>query len=138
MYDARQYTQRLYDYSQCAPAVPVTPAITKVESEHIGQTLQAAKQNLAAVKKESEKTKDQAVLKKLEAVNKHLSSALEHYKMMDMECCKGESDAVAISGCCDDVITELDKALAEHASLVRLLDVKGKTATPATGTVPKK
>ncbi len=137
LYDARQYTQQLYDYSQCAPAQQVMPAVTKVESEHIGQTIQAAKQSLAVVKKDAEATGNKAILKKLESIDKHLVSAAAHHKMMDMECCKEKVDGPATAKCCDELMTELDKALAEHASLIRLLGGSTPMTTPkpeSTGT----
>lgn len=126
--DARQYTQQLYDYTQCAPAPQLQPMITKVESEHIGQTIQAAKQNLAVVKKEAEKSDDKAILKKLESIDKHLVSAVEHHKKMHMECCKDEVNGKSTGTCCDELMTELDKALSEHASLMRLLGGMASTA----------
>jgi hypothetical protein len=143
LYDARQYTQQLYDYTQCAPASQLQPVVTKVESEHIGQTIQAAKQNLAIVKTEAEKAGDKAILKKLESIDKHLVSAMEHHKKMHMECCKAEIDGGAAANCCDELMTELDKALAEHASLMRLLGgiaskVDQKPAHTVTTPVPQK
>lgn len=142
LYDARQYTQQLYDYTQCAPAQQLQPAITKVESEHIGQTMQAAKQNLAVVKKEAEKSGDKNILKKLESVDKHLVAAMDHHKKMHMECCKDEINGKTTGTCCDELMTELDKALAEHASLMRLLGgmastADQKAANPAAAPVQK-
>lgn len=130
LYDARQYTQQLYDYTQCAPAPQLQPAITKVESEHIGQTIQAAKQNLAVVKKEAEKSGEKTILKKLESIDKHLQLAMDHHKTMHMECCKNEIDGKMTGTCCDELMTELDKALAEHSSLMRLLGGTASTADP--------
>lgn len=134
IYEARQYTQQFYDYTTVAPAPHVTTEITKVESEHIGQTLVAAQHNLAVVKKEAEKTGDQAVVKKVEEIQKHLNAALEHHKKTNMECCKEAINGGAVAACCHDCLADLDHALAEHASLMRLLKAKGK---PATTDAPK-
>lgn len=131
IYNARQSTQQLYDYTQCAPPQQVIPMITKVESEHIGQTIHTAQQNLVLVKKDLDKPADPAVVKKVETIEKYLEAALKHHKMMDMECCKEKVDGSAVAGCCDEVLTNLDKALAEQASLMRLLGIHPKPdATP--------
>jgi hypothetical protein len=129
IYQAREYSQQLYEYARPAPAQSIPTVVTKVEAEHIGQTLDAAKQNLAVVKKDAEKTNDKAILKKLELIDAHLAKAAEHHKMMNMECCKEKVDGEAVAGCCDNLMTELDKALAEHASLIRLLGGKAPPAT---------
>jgi hypothetical protein len=130
IYDARQYTQQLYNYTTVAPAPNVRTEITKVESEHIGHTLAAAQLNLAVVKKEAEKTGDQAVVKKVEAIQKHLTSALEHHKKMNMECCMTAINGGAVAACCHDCLADLDHALAEHASLMRMLKPKNEPAAP--------
>ncbi len=127
--NARQYTQQLYDFTQCAPPQQVIPLVTKVESEHIGQTIHTAKQNLSVVKKDLDRPADPAVVKKVETIEKYLEAALKHHKMMDMECCKEKVDGSAVAGCCDEVLTNLDKALAEQASLMRLLGISPKPST---------
>lgn len=123
---ARECAQQLQTYSTVAPREQVVQAVTKVESENIGQTLSAAKKNLANVKKDAEKTSDAAVLAKIESIQKHLDAAMESHKTMDMACCKASVEGEEVTKCCDDVMTELDKALAEHASLMRLLQSKAK------------
>jgi hypothetical protein len=131
MHQAREYSQHLYEYARPAPAQSIPIVVTKVEAEHIGQTLHAAAQNLAVVKKDAEKTNDKAILKKLELIDAHLAKATEHHKMMNIECCKDKVDGEAVAGRCDDLITELDKAIAEHASLIRLLGGKAAATVPA-------
>lgn len=126
--NARQCTQQLYEGAQQVPQGQWTPVITKIESEQIGQTIQAAKQNLAVVKQHDSKPADPEVVKKVESIEKYLEAALKHHKVLDMECCKDSVDGKAIAGCCDDVLTNLDKALAEQASLLRMLGVSDKTA----------
>lgn len=137
MYQAREYSQQLYEYARPTPTQTIPTVVTKVEAEHIGQTLHAANQNLAVVKKDAEKTNDKAILKKLELIDAHLAKAAEHHKMMNAECTKDKVDGEAVAGCCDNLITELDKALAEHASLIRLLGGKAPPAADAKETKSK-
>lgn len=121
---AREYTQQLYDYAQGCPTGGLQPPIVKQESEQIGNTIQAARKNLEPVKKVAATAKDDDILKKIESIDKHLVAATEHHKMLHMECCKDEAGNESIGNCCSDLMTELDKALAEHAALIRQLKPK--------------
>jgi hypothetical protein len=121
---AREYTQQLYTYAQGCPTGTLQPPIVKQESEQIGNTIQAARQNLDSVKKVAATAKDEDILKRIESIDKHLVAAADHHKMLHMECCKDEAGNEAIGNCCSDLMTELDKALAEHAALIRQLKPK--------------
>lgn len=128
---AREYTQQLYNYSQgCAPG-QLQPGVVKSESEQIGNTIQTARKSLDSVKKVATTAKDEDVVKRLESIDKHLLAAVDHHKMLHMECCKDEVGNESVGNCCSDLMTELDKALAEHAALNRMLKVKDLPKTPA-------
>lgn len=124
---ARQYTQQLYDYSQNCPTGQLQAPVVKLESEQIGNTLQTARKNLEPVKKVATAAKDEEILKRIESIDKHLIAAADHHKMLHMECCKDEAGNETVENCCSDLMTELDKALAEHAALIRQLKPKAPT-----------
>ena len=110
--------QDLYQYTYTTPAV--APPVAKKASEDISKNVDAAKKDLGTVRKEA--TTDKAVLAKLDAIEKHLAAAMGHHKMMHEECCKDHVDGDKTADCCSDMITELEKAQAEHRALVRLLN----------------
>lgn len=110
--------QDLYQYTYTTPAV--APPVAKKASEDISKNVDAAKKDLGTVRKEA--ASDKAVLAKLDAIEKHLAAAMGHHKMMHEECCKDHVDAEKTADCCSDMITELEKAQAEHRALMRLLN----------------
>lgn len=111
--------QDLYQYVQTAPKV--APPVAKPASEDIAKNVGAAQKELGTVRKEA--TGDKAVLAKLDAIEKHLAAAMEHHKKMHGECCKEDNvDAETTAECCSDMLTEIEKAQAEHRALLRLLN----------------
>ena len=120
--NARQSTQELHDYTQTARDA-CEPESAKIESERIGNALQSAKKSLVVVKRDAEHKGEPDIRKKAEAIEKHLDKALERHKQMDSECCKDKVDGTSVAGFCDEVLVELDKALAEQQSLIRLMTV---------------
>lgn len=115
---ANEGCQDLYQYAQTAPKV--APAVAKPASEDIAKNVQAAKKDLGTVRKEA--TGDKAVLAKLDAIEKHLAAAMEHHKKMHEECCKDDANSETTAECCSDMLTEIEKAQAEHRALLRLLN----------------
>jgi hypothetical protein len=122
--------QDLYQYTYTTPAV--APPVAKKASEDVSKNVDAAKKDLGAVRKEA--AGDKAVQAKLDAIEKHLAAAMDHHKMMHEECCKDHVDADKTADCCSDMLTELEKAQAEHRALMRLLN----PPKPATADKPKK
>lgn len=110
--------QDLYQYTNTTPAI--VPSVAKKASEDISKNVDAAKKYLGAVRKEA--AGDKAVVAKLDAIEKHLAAAMDHHKKMHEECCKDHVDAEKTADCCSDMITELEKAQAEHRALMRLLN----------------
>jgi len=123
---AREYTRQVYDYSRNCPPGSIQAPVVKMESEQIGSTIQTARKNLDSVKSVANKAKDEDIVKRIDTIDKHLAAAAEHHKMLHMECCKDEVGNEAAGNCCNDLMVELDKALAEHAALLRQL----KPASP--------
>ena len=117
----------LYQYAQTAPKV--APAVAKPASENIAKSVDGAKKDLGTVRKEA--TGDKAVLAKLDAIEKHLAAAMEHHKKMHEECCKDDADGEKTADCCSDMLTEIEKAQAEHRALLRLLNPPKAAPAPA-------
>lgn len=113
---ARDCSQDFYQYSNTAPVV--TPAIAKKDSQEIAKNAEAAKKDLESLRKAAV---DKLILVKLDAIEKHLSAAMNHHKMMHGECCKAEVDGQKTTECCNEMITEIEKAQAEHRALMRMI-----------------
>lgn len=120
---ARDYSRDLYLYSR--QAVVVSPTVAKAESENLGRNIDLAKKEVAAIRKEYEGNKE--VASALAGIDKHIAKAAETHKSLHEECCKDKPDGHVCASCCSDITKELDKALAEHAALIRKLEGTPRT-----------
>lgn len=129
MRSVRSYSQGVYEYATRAPKMATV--VTESDSELIGQTLQSTKRDVSTMRKEH--AADKEILARLDEIDKHLAAALEQHKKMHEECCKDEPNADMTMVCCNDLMKELDKAIAEHAALMRklYLDKTDKAEKPA-------
>ena len=134
---ARDYARDIYQYSsprpvyQSSPGGPVNqystaPAVVsapimKSESQRLEQTIVVAKQNVAALQEQfkSNPTK----LESVKTIDQHLTKAAELQKELHMECCKETVDGMVCAMCASKIVKELDKAAAEHESLVREMEI---------------
>lgn len=128
MRSARTYSRGVYEYATRAPKMATV--VTESDSELIGQTLQSAKKDVSTMRKEN--PSDKEILARLDEIDKHLAAALAQHKTMHEECCKDEPNAEMTMECCNDLMKELDKAIAEHAALMRKLypDKANKDTAP--------
>ncbi len=134
---SRDYARDIYQYSSPRPvyqysqAVPVTqystaPAVVsapvmKSESQSLGQTIVGAQQHVAALQ---EKCKNSPTkLESVKTISQHLTKAAELQKDLHMECCKETVDGMVCAMCASKIVKELDKAAAEHESLVREMEM---------------
>ena len=117
MRHARDYSRDLHYYSR--DVEKVQPNVAKAESDSIGKNIRAAQQELAGVRKQAGDDKD--VLASLEAIETHLANAAKVHQTLHKECLKDSVDAGVSMGCCNEITKELEKAMAEHAALLRKL-----------------
>lgn len=120
MRHARDYSRDLFIYSRDVAAVE--PDVAKSESEQLGKNIAAAQRDLEDVGKKV--GDDKEALASLEVINKHLASAAATQKTLHEECNKAKVDAGVCTHCCNMITKELEKAMAEHAALMRRLDLK--------------
>lgn len=115
---ARDYTSGLHDYT--IRAERIAPAIAQSEAEGVTHNLQATQQNLAVVRETA--PDDQAVRDSIGKVEQHLKKAAELHQTLHEQCHRQEIDREATAECCNDLIKELDLAIAEHGALMRQLE----------------
>jgi hypothetical protein len=125
---ARDYSRDLHYYSR--DVEKVQPEVAKSESEQIGKNIETANKDLATVRKSIGDDKEAAA--SLDIIDKHLAKAAEIHKTLHAECCKDSVDAGVCTECCNDITKELEKAMAEHAALIRKLDVKSPSDSEKT------
>ncbi len=118
MQHARDYMSGLYDYT--VRAERVAPAVAQSEVEAVTRNLQATRQNLTVVRETA--PEDQAVKTSIDGIEQHLKRAIELHQTLHEECHRQEIDREATADCCNDLIRELDQAIAEHGALMRQLE----------------
>ncbi len=134
---ARDYARDIYQYSSPRPiyqynqGVPITQYSTtptvvsapvmKSESQWLGQTIVGAQQHVAVLQEKCKSSPTQ--LESVKTINQHLTKAAELQKDLHMECCKETVDGMVCAMCASKIVKELDKAAAEHESLVREMEI---------------
>ncbi len=120
---AREYVGGVQHYTKRAPKI--VPMIAPEHVEEVGRNIDAAKKDLAAVKKGS--GDDKAIVARIESIEKQLDAASAQQKMMHEECCKESPDGEKTMECCAACMKHLDAAMKEHGELMKVLDPKGET-----------
>lgn len=129
MRHARDYGRGLFDYSWRARSV--NPQYATSEAAEVERNVQEARKNLKDVRKEN--SDDKQVVASLESIEKHLAAALKHHGEFCAACATEEGEDAKMMSCCNEMLTELDKAIAEHEALMRRLATTaatGETAAP--------
>lgn len=126
LHTARGYAHGVYAYP--APLMQSQPSMPRNDAVIIGHALTGAQQNLAVTKQQLVNDKD--AMARIDALEKHLLAAVEKHKQLHAECMKPTADGQMTASCCNDLIKDLDKAIAEHDALVR------KVSPPAAETGP--
>ena len=116
---ARDYARDIYQYSSGVPVV--TPQVIKSESQWLGQNIVGAQQHVAVLQEQFKSSPSK--LESVKTINQHLTKAAELQKDLHTECCKQTVDGMVCAKCCSKIIKELDKAAAEHESLVREVEI---------------
>jgi len=117
---ARDYSRDIYRYSRQAEII--SPQVARAEVQNLGRNINLAKKEIAVVRNGFEGNKE--VISALAAIDKHIAKAAETHKKLHEECAKDAPDGHMCASCCSDITKELDKALAEHAALIRKLEGK--------------
>ncbi|MFO0915889.1 MAG: hypothetical protein U0795_23220 [Pirellulales bacterium] len=116
---AREYSQGLYRYQRSVPQVQ--PEVIRSESVQLGQNIDNARKQVAVLKQGHGDNKD--VADSITAIEQHLAAAAEQHKVLHEECQKDKMDVSKGMDCCNMITKELDKAIAEHAALMRKLNL---------------
>jgi hypothetical protein len=99
----------------------------KEVTTEIGRNLDEAKRHLAAMKKDF--ADDKEAVAGIENLERQLAAAFDHHKLL-CECCEKQTfEAITAMKCCNDLVSQLDKIVAEHDALMRRL--VSKAAVPA-------
>lgn len=130
MRHARDYANGLFDYSRRARTV--VPSYATNEAAEIDRNVQQARKSLESVLKAN--SEDKKVLATLDSIEKHLAATLKHHEEFCAECAKAEGDSAQMMSCCNEMLTELDKAIAEHQALMRgiMITAEPNKAEPPT------
>ncbi|WP_278470007.1 hypothetical protein [Gimesia maris] len=133
MNHARDYSRDLYYYTRDAQTID--PELARSESTELARNIDATKKELATIRKEY--AGDKEVLASLKVIEDHLTNATAQHKTLHAECQMDTFDRTAGMKCCSDITKELEKAMAEHAALMRKLEIK-ELANSKKETTPKK
>lgn len=133
MSHARDYSRDLYYYTRDAQTID--PELARSESTELGRNIDATKKELATIRKEY--AGDKEVLASLKVIEDHLTNATAQHKTLHTECQMDTIDRTAGMKCCSDITKELEKAMAEHAALMRKLEIK-ELSKSKKDTTPKK
>jgi len=135
MQHARDYSRGLYRYSRDAEVI--RPEVLKSESAELGRNIESANKELATLREEYKADKE--VLASLKTIEDHLTKAAAQHKTLHAECQKENIDGTVGMECCNTITKELEHAMAEHAALMRKLEMKTSTTdTPASPTTKSK
>lgn len=114
---ARDYSSGFRTYARRAPAIE--SRIAQHEAAGVAHNLNAAKTQYAEIRKT---TTDAATLAALDAIEKQLAAAVKAHQEMDAMCKMEMVDGEGTMKCCQDIDAALEKALAEHEKLMKLLN----------------
>lgn len=130
---ARDYSRGFYVYSR--DAHHVQPGIAKSESTELGRNIESAKKELGIVREQY--SEDKEVLDSLAVIEEHLRKASDQHKTLHAACQKDEINPMVGMECCNVITQELEKAMAEHAALMRQLEIRS-SSTPTAPKLPQK
>ncbi len=125
MQHALDYSKGIYEYSRDAKEVQAK--IAEKESAELGRNIEAAKNEVSAIRKEY--GDDKNVQASLKAIEEHLSAAATQHEKLHAECQSDQVDSSKTMECCNTITKELEKAIAEHAALMRQLGIDKKAAS---------
>lgn len=120
---AREYVGGVQHYTKRTPQI--VPMIAPEHVEEVGRNIDAAKKDLAEIKKGN--ADDKSIVARVESIEKQLDAASAQQKMMHEECCKESPDGEKTMECCAACMKHLDAAAKEHGELMKVLDPKGET-----------
>lgn len=120
---AREYVGGVQHYTKTTPQI--VPMIAPEHVEEVGRNIDAAKKDLAAIKKGN--ADDKNIVARVESIEKQLDAASAQQKMMHEACCKESPDGEKTMECCAACMKHLDAAAKEHGELMKVLDPKGET-----------
>src|SRR5262245_52315261 len=119
MRHARENSNQLYRYQRWVPAVE--PEVVRSEATQLGQNIEKSQKDVAALKKSHGSNQD--IVSNITVIEQHLAKAAEQHKMLHEECQKDTMNTEKGMECCNAITKELDKAIAEHAGLMRKLKI---------------
>ena len=122
---ATEYNADLHQYLTAEPNVD--PAYIKKQSAEIGRNLEAAKKDIANVKKDVP-AGDKEAAAQVTKVEQHLATAAEKHEQLHQCCKKDGMDVKGAATCCKEMMDALKAVQAEHDALVKKLN---PTAPPA-------
>jgi hypothetical protein len=124
MRHAYDYSRDYRHYSQDVRTI--NPQTARAHAEGVGKNLEQAKKQFAKVRKEP--ALDKQTLAELAQIDKHLESALKVHAKLHEVCMQDMVDAGESMKCCEDINSELSKAIELHDKLMKRLG--GTSSTP--------
>lgn len=118
---SRQYARDMHYYMQ-RPTY-VVPQVAKQEATILGQSIGNAQREMIVV--QSQVAKDPRLVQAATTAVEHLKKAETIQKKLFEECCKDKPDCKLCCTHCSDILKELDKAQAEHDSILRDQEADG-------------
>lgn len=116
---ATEYNTDLHQYLTTEPSVD--PAYIQTQSAEIGRNLEAAKKDIANVKKDVPAGNKEATAQ-VEKVEQQLATAAEKHEQLHQCCKKDGMDVKAAATCCKEMMDALKTLQAEHDALIKKLD----------------
>jgi hypothetical protein len=118
-YGAQSYARSYVEYARSVPTV--AKEVAKEASDAIGDYITKSITHMAWMREEAKKVNDKASLASIDVIDKSLADAKKaHYEMHGI-CLQETVDKAASMKCCQEIDASLQKAIDEHAKLMKRL-----------------
>jgi hypothetical protein len=126
---AQSYARNYVEYARSVPTVATD--VAKEASDAIGDYITKSITHMAGMRQEAKKANDKASLASIDVIGKSLADAKKAHDEMHGICLQTSIDKAGSMKCCQEIDASLQKAIDEHAKLMKRL---GLAIPPANAT----
>lgn len=114
---ARDYSRSIQRYTTEVPTI--NPAITKSESEMLGQQIQGIQREMVVIREAN--ASNPQVVEQVKGIETKLVQTATTQKMLHAECCKDTPNGKACGDMAGKVTSTLDQIAKDHAALMKAM-----------------
>jgi hypothetical protein len=128
-YSAQSYARSYVEYARSVPTV--AKEVAQEASDAIGDYITKSVAHMAWMREEAKNANDKTSLASIDVIDKSLADAKKAHDEMHGICLQATVDKTASMKCCQEIDASLQKAIDEHAKLMKRL---GLAIPPAKST----